>query len=90
MKKLILFTLVAIVLMECTQQPVKSFGKQVVTVHAGDTLWSVASKYSGDIYILEYLENLKALKENQEVLQPNRLLQAGDKIVVLRAKGAGE
>ena len=90
MKKYLILIIVAIVLMGCTEQPVKSFEKQVVTVHAGDTLWSVAGKYSGDTYILEYLEDLKALKENEEVLQPNRLLQAGDKIVVLRAKGAGE
>jgi len=80
----------AAVLMGCTQQPVKSFTKQVVTVYQGDTLWSVASKYSGDIYILEYLEDLKALKENKEVLRPNRLLQPGDKITVLMAKGETE
>ena len=90
MKKYLILIIVAIVLMGCTQQPPREFKKQVVTVHQGDTLWSVAGKYSGDTYILEYLEDLKALKENEEVLQPNRLLQAGDKIVVLRAKGETE
>lgn len=51
MKKLLVAISIAVVLMGCTEQPVKSFEKQVVTVHAGDTLWSVAGKYSGDTYI---------------------------------------
>jgi len=87
MKKYLILIIMAAVLMGCTQQPVKSFTKQVVMVHNGDTLWSIASKYSGNVYILEYIEDLKTLKENKEVLQPNRLLQPGDKITVLRAKG---
>ena len=90
MKKYLILILMAAVLMGCTQQPVKSFTKQVVTVHAGDTTWAIASRYNENVYILEYLEDLKALKENQEVLQSNRLLQPGDKIVVLRAKGETE
>jgi len=88
MKKYLILIIVAIVLMGCTQQPVKSFEKQVVTIHAGDTLWSVASKYSGNIYILEYLETLKSLPENKQLLNPQRVLQAGDKITVLRAVGS--
>lgn len=90
MKKLLVAISIAVVLMGCTEQPVKSFEKQVVTVHAGDTLWSVAGKYSGDTYILEYLETLKSLPENKQILNPQRALQPGDKITVLRAKGAGE
>lgn len=90
MKKYLILVITAVVLMGCTQQPPRAFTKQVVTIHVGDTLWSIASKYSGDTYILEYIEDLKALKENKEVLQPNRLLQAGDKIVVLRVKGETE
>ena len=86
MKKLLAIIIMAITFMGCTQQPSKSFEKQVVTVHAGDTLWSVASKYSGDTYILEYIEDLKALKENQKVLQSNRLLQPGDQIIVLNKR----
>ncbi len=90
MKKLILFILVAIVLMGCTEQPPQVFEKQVVTIRTGDTLWSVASKYSGDTYILEYLETLKSLPENKQILNPQRALQPGDKITVLRAKGETE
>jgi len=86
MKKYLILIIVAIVLMGCTEQPVKSFEKQVVTVHAGDTAWGIASRYCGDVYMLEYLEELKALPENKSVLQANRLLQPGDKIVVLRSK----
>lgn len=87
MKKYLILIIVAIILMGCTQQPAKSFTKQVVTVHAGDTLWSVASKYSGDTYILEYIETLKSLPENKQSLNPQRVLQPGDKIVVLLEKG---
>ena len=88
MKKYLILIIVAIVLMGCTEKPVKSFKKQVVTVHAGDTVWSIASRYNGDTYILEYLETLKSLPENKQILNPQRALQPGDKIVVLRAKGA--
>lgn len=86
MKKHLILIIVAIILMGCTEQPPKSFEKQVVTVHQGDTLWSVAGKYSGDTYILEYLETLKSLPENKQILNPQRSLQTGDKITVLRAK----
>ena len=88
MKKYLILIIVAIVLMGCTGQPPQVFEKQVVTVHQGDTLWSVASRYNGDTYILEYLETLKSLPENKQILNPQRALQPGDKIVVLRAKGA--
>ena len=87
MKKYLILIIMAAVLMGCTQQPVKSFEKQVVTVHNGDTLWSVAGKYSGDTYILEYIETLKSLPENKQSLNPQRVLQPGDKIVVLLEKG---
>jgi len=90
MKKYLILIIVAIVLMGCTQQPPREFKKQVVTVHAGDTLWSVAGKYSGDTYILEYLETLKSLPENRQILNPQRALQPGDKITMLRAKGETE
>ena len=90
MKKLLVAISIAVVLMGCTEQPPQVFEKQVVTVHQGDTLWSVAGKYSGDTYMLEYLETLKSLPENKQILNPQRALQPGDKIVVLRAKGAGE
>lgn len=83
MKKYLILIIVAIVLMGCTEQPPREFEKQVVTVHQGDTLWSVAGKYSGDTYILEYLETLKSLPENKSVLNPHRFLQPGDKITVI-------
>ena len=85
MKKYLILIILAIVLMGCTEQPPQVFEKQVVTVHQGDTLWSVAGEYSGDTYILEYLETLKSLPENRQILNPQRALQPGDKIVVLRA-----
>jgi len=88
MKRLIFLIICAVVLMGCTEPPPRAFEKQVVTVHAGDTLWSIASRYNGDTYILEYLETLKSLPENKQILNPQRALQPGDKIVVLRAKGA--
>jgi len=84
MKKFILLICIAVVFMGCAQQPKTIYStKEVVTVHAGDTLWGIASQYSGDIYMLEYLEELKALPENKTVLKANRLLQPGDKITVL-------
>lgn len=55
----------------------------VYTVRQGDTLWAVASRYSGDVYMLEYLEELKSLPENKSVLDPHRFLQSGDKITVI-------
>jgi nucleoid-associated protein YgaU len=53
------------------------------TVRQGDTLWAVASRYSGNAYMLEYLEELKSLPENKSVLNPHRFLQPGDKITVI-------
>jgi LysM repeat protein len=53
------------------------------TVRQGDTLWTIASRYSGDVYMLEYLEELKSLPENKSVLNPHRFLQTGDKITVI-------
>ena len=53
------------------------------TVRQDDTLWTVASRYSGDVYVLEYLEELKSLPENKSVLNPHRFLQPGDKITVI-------
>ena len=35
---------------------------QVITVHYGDTLWSIAEEYKpNDVYILEYIEDIKQL-----------------------------
>lgn len=35
---------------------------QVITVHYGDTLWSIAEEYKpDDVYILEYIEDIKQL-----------------------------
>ena len=88
MKKIFLIAVIAAVLMGCVQATRNSYitTKKVVTVHAGDTVWGIASRYSGDIYMLEYLEELKALPENKNVLKPNRPLQPGDKITVLEIK----
>jgi len=88
MKKLFLIAVIATVLMGCAQPTRNSYvtTKEVVTVHAGDTVWGIASCYSGDIYMLEYLEELKALPENEKVLKANRPLQPGDKITVLNIK----
>jgi len=91
MKKIILFIILILTITSGCSKPNKVYSeKTAVTIRQGDTLWSVASRYGGDTYILEYLEDIKALKENKEVLQPNRLLQPGDKIVVLLAKGETE
>ena len=91
MKKIILFIILILTITSGCSKPNKVYSeKTAVTIHAGDTLWSIASRYNGDTYILKYLETLKSLPENKEVLQPNRLLKPGDKIVVLRVKGAGE
>jgi len=38
------------------------------------------------MYMLKYLDQLKTLPENKEVLQPQRLLQPGDKVTMLIAK----
>jgi len=84
MKKFILLICIAVVFMGCAQQPKNSYTKEVVTVHAGDTLWDIANRYNGKTYMLEYLEELKALPENKEVLQSKRLLQPGDKVTVLK------
>jgi Putative Zn-dependent protease len=84
MKKFILLICIAVVFMGCAQQPKNSYTKEVVTVHAGDTLWDIANRYNGKTYILEYLEGLKSLPENKEVLQSKRLLQPGDKVTVLK------
>ena len=86
MKKFLLLVVIAAVLMGCTKPTRNSYvaTKKVVTVHAGDTTWEIASRYSGDVYMLEYLEELKALPENKSVLNPHRLLQPGDKITVLK------
>jgi LysM domain. len=88
MKKLFLLILIAALFMGCAQPTKNSYiiTKEVVTVHMGDTVWGIASRYSGDIYMLEYLEELKALPENKQVLNANRPLQPGDKITVLKAK----
>ena len=88
MKKLILLAVIATFLMGCAQPTRNSYviTKEVVTVHAGDTVWRIASKYCGDVYMLEYLEELKALPENKNVLKANRPLQPGDKITVLEIK----
>jgi len=86
MKKLLVFIAVAAVLMGCVQPAKNSYvtTKEVVTVHAGDTTWEIASRYCGDIYMLEYLEELKALPENKSVLDPHRFLQPGDRLTVLK------
>ena len=87
MKKFILLICIAAVFMGCAQQPKTIYStKEVVTVHAGDTVWGIASRYCGDVYMLEYLEELKALPENKKVLKPNRPLQPGDKFTVLEIK----
>jgi hypothetical protein len=85
MKKLFLLAVIATVLMGCAQPTRNAYitTKKVVTVHTGDTVWGIASRYCGDVYMLEYLEELKALPENKTVLKANRLLQPGDKITVL-------
>lgn len=85
MKKIFLIAVIAAVLMGCVQPTRNSYitTKEVVTVHSGDTVWGIASRYSGDIYMLEYLEELKDLPENKQVLKANRPLQPGDKITVL-------
>ena len=84
MKKFILLIWIAVVFMGCAQQPRTPYTKEIVTVHAGDTLWDIAARYNGKTYILEYLEDLKKLPENKEVLQAKRLLQPGDKVTVLK------
>ena len=88
MRSLLLMAFIAVLLMSRTEPPPRAFEKQVVTIHTGDTIWSIASRYNGDTYILEYLETLKSLPENKQILNPQRALQPGDKITVLRAKGA--
>ncbi len=88
MKKFILLIFIAVVFMGCAQQPKTSYTKEIVTVHAGDTLWNIAGRYNEDTYMLEYLEELKALPENKSVLRPNRLLQPGDKITVIKKEPA--
>ena len=89
MKKIFLLTFIAAVLIGCMQQPKTIYTtKEVVTVHAGDTTWEIASRYCGGIYMLEYLEELKALPENKSVLDPHRFLQPGDKITVLKKEPA--
>jgi nucleoid-associated protein YgaU len=86
-RELIILAFIAVVLMGCMQQPKTMYtNKEVVTVHAGDTVWGIASRYCGDVYMLEYLEELKALPENKTVLKANRLLQPGDKLTVLEIK----
>ena len=85
MKKLLFLIVMAVVLMGC-YKPAKVYTKEVVTIHYGDTLWTVASRYSGDVYMLEYLEELKSLPENKSVLDPHRFLQPGDKITVLNGR----
>jgi len=84
MKKFILLICIAVVFMGCAQQPRTVYTKEIVTVHAGDTLWDIAARYNGKTYILEYLEDLKKLPENKEVLQAKHLLQPGDKVTVLK------
>ena len=86
MKKFLLLAVMAIVLMGCAQQPRTPYTKEIVTVHVGDTLWNIAGRYNEDTYMLEYLEELKALPENKEILKSHRLLQPGDKVTVLRGK----
>lgn len=87
MKKIFLLTFIAVVLMGCAQPPKTVYtNKEIVTVHTGDTVWGIASRYCGDVYMLEYLEELKALPENKNVLKSNRLLQPGDKLTVLKTK----
>ena len=87
MKKFILLICIAVVLMGCAQPPKTVYiNKEIVTVYTGDTVWGIASRYCGDIYMLEYLEELKALPENKMVLKPNRLLQPGDTIMVITTK----
>ena len=88
MKKFILLICIAVVFMGCAQQPRTPYTKEVVTVHAGDTLWNIATRYNGKTYILEYLEDLKSLPENKEILKPNRLLQPGDKVTVIKKEPA--
>lgn len=86
MRSLLLMAFIAVVLMSCTERPPRAFEKQAVTIHTGDTLWTVASRYNGDVYILEYLETIKSLPENKSVLDPHRFLQPGDKITVLNGR----
>jgi len=88
MRKFLLLAVMATVLMGCAQQPKNAYTKEVVTVHAGDTLWNIAGRYNGKTYILEYLEDLKKLPENKEILQSNRLLQPGDKVTVIKKEPA--
>ena len=86
MKRFLLLIIMAALFMGCTQPPKYSYitTKEEVTVYCGDTLWSIAGRYNKNIYILEYLETIKSLPENSNVLKPNRLLQPGDKITVLK------
>lgn len=84
MKKFILLICIAVIFLGCAQQPRTPYTKETVTVHAGDTLWDIAARYNEKTYILEYLEDLKKLPENKEILQSNRLLQPGDKVTVLK------
>jgi len=84
MKRFLLLVVIAIVLMGCAQRPRIPYTKEIVTVHIGDTLWNIAARYNGKTYMLEYLEELKALPENKEILQAKRLLQPGDKVTVLK------
>lgn len=88
MKKFLLLAVMAIVLMGCAQQPRTPYTKEIVTVHAGDTLWNIAGRYNEDTYMLEYLEELKALPENKEILKSNRLLQPGDRVTVIKKEPA--
>lgn len=88
MKKFILLICIAAVFMGCAQQPRTVYTKEIVTVHAGDTLWNIAARYNGKTYILEYLEDLKSLPENKEVLHAKRLLQPGDKVTVIKKESA--
>lgn len=85
-KSIIIITLLAagIFLIGNNSNPAPERRRSVTyTVRQGDTLWTVASRYSGDVYMLEYLEELKSLPENKSVLNPHRFLQPGDKITVI-------
>lgn len=51
---------------------------KAVTVHYGDTLWSIAKEYKpNNVYILEYIEDIKQLNKIT-----NSTIHGGDTILV--------